>query len=584
MSLSPTQARKLIWRFFPIPFLTSLTLLSINYHLISSWTIQTLNSTNLTFSIILDPWGAFFSRIVLFISANVLQFTRSYIISEIHPKRFTALILLFILSINLLIFIPNIISLLLGWDGLGIISFILVIYYQNSKSLAAGIITALINRIGDVIILLSITLLLNLGHWSILNLWNNNFLLLIRSLILIAAFTKSAQIPFSSWLPAAIAAPTPVSALVHSSTLVTAGVFLLFRFHYTLHSIPLYINLLLIISSITMFIAGTAAIIECDIKKIIALSTLSQLGVIIGSLGLNLPCLTYFHLITHALFKALLFLTAGAIINFHHHSQDLRFIGNLIFSNPLVSSSLIIANLALCGTPFLAGFYSKDLILETSLFIPSNFLILFLFFFSTALTAAYSMRFLVSVIWNSSNSLPFQYSHDSTNNFNSPIIFLTLGAVTRGAIINWFMINFIIEPSLPLYLKLLPLLITIRGASLIYFLCPLLSSLVTPYPTIHSFISNIWFLVPISSQGIIFLPLKFSHDTLKTIDIGWIEIFRSQGLFLTFSNTASKLIFLSKNRPTTVLTLTFLGFMLLYIYFYSLPLKHSSEKATIAPA
>jgi NADH-ubiquinone oxidoreductase chain 5 len=179
---------------------------------------------------------------------------------------------------------------------------------------------------------------------------------------------------------------------------VTAGVFLLFRFHYTLSNSVLYLQTLLILSSITILIAGIAAISECDIKKIIALSTLSQLGVIIRRLGINLPFLAFFHLITHALFKALLFLTAGTIINFHHHSQDLRFIGNLVISSPLTVSSLIIANLALCGTPFLAGFYSKDLILESSLFNSTSFIIILLLFLATMLTARYSIRFIVTVL------------------------------------------------------------------------------------------------------------------------------------------------------------------------------------------
>lgn len=217
-------------------------------------------------------------------------------------------------------------------------------------------------------------------------------------LILVASMTKSAQIPFSRWLPAAMAAPTPVSALVHSSTLVTAGVFIIIRFHYFLSSIPLFNTTLLIIATTTIFIAGTAAISECDIKKIIALSTLRQLGVIMSRLGLGLTTLALFHLITHAMFKALLFLTAGSIIHFHHHSQDLRFIGNLPFTSPLTSSALLIANLALCGRPFLAGFYSKDLILESCLYSPFSLIIVTMFFLATGMTARYSIRFIITTI------------------------------------------------------------------------------------------------------------------------------------------------------------------------------------------
>jgi len=145
-----------------------------------------------------------------------------------------------------------------------------------------------------------------------------------------------------------------------------------------------------------MLMAGIRAIAECDIKKIIALSTLRQLGVIISRLGLNLPLLTFFHLITHALFKALLFVCAGTIIHLHHHSQDLRSMGNLRIQIPLTSTCMIVANLALCGFPFFAGFYSKDLIIEFCLFSPTNTLIIVIFLVATALTAAYSVRFILT--------------------------------------------------------------------------------------------------------------------------------------------------------------------------------------------
>lgn len=220
----------------------------------------------------------------------------------------------------------------------------------------------------------------------------------IRLILLFAATTKRAQVPFSRWLPAAIAAPTPVSALVHSSTLVTAGVFLLFRFYPSLSEYYYFKPVILIIATITALIAGIRANTECDIKKVIALSTLSQLGVIMVRLGLGMPLLALFHLITHALFKALLFLCAGTLIHLHHHSQDLRFIGNLYEQIPSISSAIIVSNLALCGTPFLAGFYSKDAILEACLFFPYRTTVVLLFFFATGLTVSYTVRFLLAVV------------------------------------------------------------------------------------------------------------------------------------------------------------------------------------------
>jgi len=209
---------------------------------------------------------------------------------------------------------------------------------------------------------------------------------------MIAAITKRAQIPFSAWLPAAMAAPTPVSALVHSSTLVTAGVFLLIRFFPFLKTFRFFQPALLFISVLTLLIAGIGANYENDLKKVVALSTLSQLGVMIISLGMGMPYLALFHLYTHALFKALLFLCAGAIIHNSSNAQDIRMMGMIASQAPLTTTCINVANLSLCGAPFLSGFYSKDLILEISLFQPTSFLMVLLIFIATGITAAYSFR------------------------------------------------------------------------------------------------------------------------------------------------------------------------------------------------
>lgn len=386
---------------------------------------------------ILDFYGLVFSSVVLFISSNVVNFSNYYIDDELFKKRFIHLVIIFVLSINFLIFIPHIIGILLGWDGLGLVSFVLVIYYQNNKSLSAGIITAIRNRIGDVILLLRIGWALNQGHWQMLNInFNMGYSVFIVFLIILAGMTKSAQIPFSSWLPAAIAAPTPVRALVHSSTLVTAGVFLLIRFYPFLSSIYLFNITILIISCITIFIAGIRALVECDIKKIVALSTLRQLGVIIASIGLGLPNLAFFHLLTHALFKALLFVCVGSLIHIHHHGQDLRRMGNLSLQLPLTLSCINIANIALCGLPFIAGFYSKDLIIEISLYGNFRYIIIILFIIATIITSSYSIRLIIIGLISINISIRIQYVNDSATNNTSPILFLRLGSIIGGSFIN----------------------------------------------------------------------------------------------------------------------------------------------------
>jgi NADH-ubiquinone oxidoreductase chain 5 len=195
-----------------------------------------------------------------------------------------------------------------------------------------------------------------------------------------------------------MAAPTPVSALVHSSTLVTAGIFILIRFFPSLKSIPALEHILLFAAAVTACVAGLAAIAECDIKKVIALSTLSQLGTISYSLAISIPHLAFFHLITHALFKALLFIAAGALIHFHNHNQDLRAMGILNNSMPLISMILTTSRLALCGAPFIAGFYSKDLIIEAQINNPANYLLIMVFLLATGLTSAYRVRLMLNVV------------------------------------------------------------------------------------------------------------------------------------------------------------------------------------------
>jgi len=281
---------------------------------------------------------------------------------DINLYRFFLVLVLFVISIILMIYSPNIVRILLGWDGLGLVSYCLVIYYQNIKSLNAGLLTILSNRVGDISILLSMAWLFNYGSWNILIVEHiyRSEILLILGLVILAALTKRAQIPFSAWLPAAMAAPTPISALVHSSTLVTAGVYLIIRFRELLG-----VNrILYYLSVLTIFISGLGANFEIDLKKIIALSTLRQLGVIIIVLSLGFSELAYFHLLIHALFKSLLFLCAGVFIHGFRDNQDIRALGSVIEGAPLTTFYFLGCSLALCGFPFLSGFYSKDLILE----------------------------------------------------------------------------------------------------------------------------------------------------------------------------------------------------------------------------
>nr|P51899.2 RecName: Full=NADH-ubiquinone oxidoreductase chain 5; AltName: Full=NADH dehydrogenase subunit 5 [Anopheles arabiensis] len=348
-------------------FLISLKFLLMDLVYFIEWEILSLQSMSIVMTFLFDWMSLMFMSFVLLISSLVIFYSNQYMEEDYNINRFILLVLMFVMSMMMLIISPNLISILLGWDGLGLVSYCLVIYFQNVKSYNAGMLTALSNRIGDVALLLAIAWMLNYGSWNYifyLDMMKNNIeMMIIGGLVMLAAMTKSAQIPFSSWLPAAMAAPTPVSALVHSSTLVTAGVYLLIRFNDVLMNWWMA-QFLLLVSGLTMFMAGLGANFEFDLKKIIALSTLSQLGLMMSILSMGFYKLAFFHLLTHALFKALLFMCAGSIIHNMKNSQDIRMMGSLSMSMPLTCSCFNVANLALCGMPFLAGFYSKDLILE----------------------------------------------------------------------------------------------------------------------------------------------------------------------------------------------------------------------------
>jgi len=305
---------------------------------------------------------------------------------------------------------------------LGFTSFLLVIYYQNSYSLGAGLITVFTNRLGDVGLILSIGLLITIGQWRLSVIEGAGVCVCL--FVMLGALTKSAQYPFSSWLPLAMAAPTPVSALVHSSTLVTAGVYLLIRFFpvMVVHTEAIFI--ITLTRRLTIVLAGLAAFVEMDFKKIIAYSTLSQLGVMMLALGLGRPVLSFFHLLSHAMFKALIFICAGTYIFYHIHAQDLRIIGNIVDCLPITQLGFIISNLALCGFPFLSGFYSKDPVYELRVNESRNFIVAFFIVFGLLMTAMYSIRSMAFSQLGPKNQVSLNCFRNNVLYFTFPIFFL----------------------------------------------------------------------------------------------------------------------------------------------------------------
>uniref|UniRef100_UPI00300140C0 NADH dehydrogenase subunit 5 n=1 Tax=Parotis fallacialis TaxID=3112170 RepID=UPI00300140C0 len=501
------------------------------------WELVSFNSMSIIMSILLDWMSLLFMMFVLLISSVVIYYSKSYMSSELNLSRFIILVLLFVFSMILLIISPNIISILLGWDGLGLISYCLVIFYQNIKSYNAGMLTALSNRIGDVFILMVISWMMNYGSWNYVfyfNFMKNDYtMFMISIMIIIAAMTKSAQIPFSSWLPAAMAAPTPVSALVHSSTLVTAGVYLLIRFNLLLVDM-MFMKILMLLSGLTMFMAGISANYEFDLKKIIALSTLSQLGLMMSILSMGMSDLAFFHLLTHAMFKALLFMCAGVIIHMMMDIQDIRLMGGISNFIPLTTLCLNISNMALCGIPFLAGFYSKDLILEMVSLSNLNFFIFFLYYISTGLTVFYSFRLIMYLMINNFNLLSIYNLYDEDFTMLKSMFILLFMSIISGSLLMWMIFPYPYMIYLPYNLKLMVIYVMIMGLILGYFVSNMniysMNKFLYSYE-MSNFLSMMWFMPSLSTYGLNFYFLNIGQFMLKNIDMGWSEMYSGQGVF-----------------------------------------------------
>nr|YP_009236789.1 NADH dehydrogenase subunit 5 [Telchinia lycoa]AMJ17247.1 NADH dehydrogenase subunit 5 [Telchinia lycoa] len=501
------------------------------------WEIISLNSMSVVMTILLDWMSLLFMMFVSLISSSVIYYSSSYMSSELNLSRFIYLVLMFVFSMMLLIISPNMISILLGWDGLGLVSYCLVIYYQNIKSYNAGMLTALSNRIGDVMILISISWMLNYGSWNYifyLNFMSNEYSMkIIGLLVIIAAMTKSAQIPFSSWLPAAMAAPTPVSALVHSSTLVTAGVYLLIRFNNLLVDL-FFLKFLLLFSGLTMLMAGISANYEFDLKKIIALSTLSQLGLMMSILSMGFYDLAFFHLLTHAMFKALLFMCAGVIIHMMNDNQDIRMMGGVSLYIPLTSLCMNISNLALCGIPFLAGFYSKDMILEMVSMSNLNLLIFYLYYFSTGLTMFYTIRLLMYLMVNDFNLVVIYNLYDEDYVMLKSMMILLMMSLISGSFLSWMIFYYPYMIYLPFSLKMMVIYVSFLGLIMGYLISNMniysLNKFMMTY-NLSSFFVSMWFLPSLSTYGLNHYFLNFSQILFKNIDLGWSEYCSGQGIY-----------------------------------------------------
>nr|YP_010934986.1 NADH dehydrogenase subunit 5 [Ornithodoros improvisus]WKW52634.1 NADH dehydrogenase subunit 5 [Ornithodoros improvisus] len=510
-------------------YLYSLKILLIEYYVFVSGNFE------IKFYFLFDWMSLLFMSVVLFISSMVIMYSNDYMYNEKLKIYFCYGVLLFVSSMLLMIVSPNLIMILFGWDGLGLVSYCLVIYYQNYKSDSAGMITVMSNRIGDVMILLSVVMLINFGC---LDFFTFKTIFMVSGVMMVlAGMTKSAQIPFSAWLPAAMAAPTPVSSLVHSSTLVTAGVYLLIRLNL-LFQIDVISKMLLYIALLTMLMSGLGAILEMDLSKIIALSTLSQLGLMLLILSLGGVDLSFFHMLTHAVFKAMLFLCAGFMIHSSMGSQDIRYMGVFYIMNPMISVAFSLSNLSLFGVPFLSGFYSKDMVLEWIYMSEDNVFVVFLTIIATIFTCIYSLRVMYYSMWKGSIKM-ISFSYHWSFWMEIPIFLMGVGVILFGSMMSWILFPNYELNVVMLSSKMINILILIVGGWM-FFSCYFGNVGLLNFGIINNFFGNMWFMSSIS--GNLFVKNVIFGIYYYKFDNSWLEEIGPQGLY-KFNLNFSKFIY-----------------------------------------
>nr|WEI30823.1 NADH dehydrogenase subunit 5 [Rhipicephalus sanguineus] len=526
-----------------------------NIFFIFEYNLMSILSFEYKFYILLDWMSCMFSFTVLMISSMVLWYSHSYMSSDKNKTSFCWMVLMFILSMLLLVLMPNVFMLILGWDGLGLTSYCLVIFYQSSNSYNSGMMTIISNRVGDVMVIMMIIFAINFNSFELTSI--KSFELIWGLLIIIAGLIKSAQIPFSAWLPAAMAAPTPVSALVHSSTLVTAGVYLLIRFDLLFNN-NIFSAFLMKISLMTMIMSGMNAFFENDLKKIIAFSTLSQLSIMMLTLSLSLTNLSFFHLIVHAIFKSMLFLCAGFVIHNLMGNQDIRFLSDFFKFSPLILSCMMIGMFSLMGFPFIGGFYSKDVIMEFFFLKSNNMIEMNMFIVGIIFTFLYNFRLFYMLLLK--GTLFNMMSKNSINIFmNYPIFNLTVYLLITSNLMSWLLLP---EYTM-IFLSFTQKLMLLFLVPFCTFMFMILLKFIKFFPYLKlNFLMTMWNLSELTS----FIMLSNNKFLLKMSinDWTWLEMYGPLGIKSKIEHNYN----FSMTKEINVITIAFSLTILMMIIVY----------------
>nr|AUN44939.1 NADH dehydrogenase subunit 5 [Cyclocybe aegerita] len=504
---------------------------------------------------------------VIYCSTLIHIYSVDYLSTDPHNQRFFSYLSAFTAGMLVLICGGNFFVMFVGWEAIGVVSYLLInFYFTRLQSNKAAILALTMNRCGDMLMsigffaIFSIFGSLNYSEvFSLVPYINENAITIISLLLLGGALAKSANIPLHSWLPGSMEAPTPVSALLHAATLVTAGIYLLIRVSPMLEYSSTSLLIITVIGSSTAFFAASCGLLQNDLKRIIAFSTISQLGYMMMAIGLSQYNVALMHTVNHAFFKALLFLGAGAVIHSFADQQDVRKMGGLIKFLPFTYSVMLAGSLSLLATPYLTGFYSKDLILELA-FAHYSFSGMYAYVLGSVtagITAFYSFRLISLVFLTTPNGPKVSYlnSHESKLAVIIPLLILAIFSIYFGYIFSdlfigigsdFFKNSIFIHPnnislveaefSLNPFIKLLPAILSFTGALsaiYMYHLQPIFMINITNYNLsrkIYAFLNGKYYFDVIYNQFFISAGLKLGYTISKEIDRGAIELLGPYGL------------------------------------------------------